>query len=161
MALKPILDLVKNRLPFLSASDDVLVNDFITETYYYLQSYLAKPDADVETEASYTGLQRMLIADMTAYDLVKRKAIQTTGGTAGAAPETKILKRAKADVTEAEFVVTTARDGSLIQISTTDFLATLKEAICHKASALLLTLPLCAQDAAGDEPAGIGFIYIG
>lgn len=150
MALAPVLQLIKNRLPYLHSSYDPTIEQFITESYYFLQSYLNKLDADVEVEASYRPLERMLVADLTAYQLIKRKAIETSAGTETQAPAAKMIKRAKADVVETEFMTIKASDGTFIQLDTVKLIAEITRDMCAKAEALGIGLPYCPLPTASD-----------
>ena len=150
MALAPINDLVKNRLPF--ATDiDAKIEDFKTESFYYFQPYLLKTDMQVEMEGDYTPLERMMIADYTAYQLLVRKAVEGAGGTSGSGSGSgaKQLKKAKADVVETEFGYAKADEGSAILLKTDQLIADLKQSICDKAKAinlkqgLAINLPFC------------------
>lgn len=144
MALKAIKELVKNRLPFWSADWDTVTEDFITEQYYFLQTYTGFSVTDVETEAKYTGTLRLLVTSLTAFSLVKRKYIQGVGGVnGGAATGAKHIKSAKADVVEAEFEYAKSKDGNAMIIDTESLLQELKSEICQYASVLLYRLPMC------------------
>lgn len=144
MAIQSVQIMVKNRLAYLTVAQDTIIDQFRVEACYLLQTESEKADADVETEAGYKPLFNMLFADMVAYWLVKRKVIQNLAGdgtTSGTAAKT--LKKAKADVVEAEFVVVKASDGALIQMETTEFLLDLLKDICAKSLALDIFNPLC------------------
>lgn len=143
MALEPITQLVKNRLPFLGTAHEAKIVAFTSEAFYFFQTYLKKPDEEVETEATYKPLERMLIADYVAYNLLVNKAIETTGGTDGEAPTTKMVKRTKADVVETEFMTVKASDGTLIQIDAEKLIAQLQRDLCNKAYTLGVYLPMC------------------
>ena len=150
MPLSPIIDLVKNRLPF--ATDiDAKIESFTFEAFYYFQPYLIKSDIDVEVEATYTPLETMMISDYVAWQLLVRKAVEVSGGTTsgGSGSGAKQLKKAKADVVETEFGYATANDGSAIMVKTDQLIADLKLSICEKARAinlkqnLSIDLPFC------------------
>jgi hypothetical protein len=145
MAIPTVREMVTDRLPYLTpGSNDVQVERMRIKMVYLMQSQTGKSDADVEPEANYKAIENILFADMVSYQLVKTKAIQTMAGDGSAAGGgAKILKRAKADVTEAEFIVTKAEDGSLIQMSTTTFLADLLKEICSTGNSIGYTVPWC------------------
>jgi hypothetical protein len=146
MPLSPIIDLVKNRLPF--ATDiDAKINSFTTEAFYFFKPYLLKTVLNVEVEASYTPLETMMIADYVAWQLLVRKAVETSGGTTsgGSGSGAKQLKKAKADVVETEFGYATANDGSAIMLDTTKLIADLLLSICNKAKAINLDQGLSIQ----------------
>lgn len=139
MALKAVLELVKNRLPFmpLDGSCDEKAEDFKLEQYYYLQSYCNISDADVEEDSSYTGLKRMLVADLVAYYLIVREVVKITGGEdGGAATGSKHIKKGKADVVEAEFEYSKASDGNTIAMETKKLVEELRIGICTKAQTI-------------------------
>ena len=147
MALDPIIDLVKCRLPF--ATDiDAKITSFTTEAFYLLHNVFGVFDPDIENETAYSPLQRTLIADYVAYILLMRKAIQTAGGTTSGEQGNggKLLKRAKADVVESEFIYSTAADGSSVMIKTDELISELKQSICDKGRALNVNLPFTFCD---------------
>lgn len=131
-------------MPFTEPStNDTLIERMRVKMTYLMQNQTGKADNQVEPEANYKPLENILFADMVCYQLVKTKAIQNMAGNGTTAGGTKILKRAKADVTEAEFVITKAEDGSLIQIDTTTFLKDLLAEICAEAQVLNYNVPWC------------------
>lgn len=146
MAIPSVKQMVLNRLPYLTdiTATTTLIEQFRIEATYFLQNQFKVSDADVETEATYKALQNMLFADMVTYWLVERKVIQTQAGdgtSEGSAAKT--LKRAKADVTEVEFVTIKAADGALISMTTVDFMSALLRDICSKAKVLGIYHPFC------------------
>lgn len=148
MAIPSVKQMVLNRLPYLvdNGGTTTLIDQFRIEATYFLQNQFKKEDADVENEATYKPLQNMLFADMITYWLIERKVIQTQAGdgtSAGTAAKT--LKRAKADVTEVEFVTIKAADGALITMTTVDFMASLLRDICSKAKVLGIYHPFCVR----------------
>lgn len=158
MALQDITTLVKHRLPFLHADYDAKIESFKTESFYFLQKYFGKDDNDVETESTYKPLERMLVADLTAYNLIVSKAIEMTGGNGSTAPATKTIKRAKADVVETEFMNIKASDGTFIQLETGSLLQEIRRALCDKAAALGIGLPMCSLATA--DTAALPFIFV-
>lgn len=145
MAIHSVREMVHDRLPYTSpVSYDAVIERTRIKMVYLMQSQTGKSDADVEPEANYKPLENILFADMVSYQLVKSKAILTMAGDGSSSSGgAKIVKKAKADVTEAEFIVTKAEDGSLIQISTKDFLADLLAEICATGHALGYQVPWC------------------
>lgn len=158
MALGTINELVKERLPYLTADNDSTIASFLTEAFYFFQTDFEKLDADVEDETKYTNLQRSFLADYVAYLLISKKSIETSGGTGGAAGTGTLLKRAKADVTEAEFMQVKASDGTLIMMSTKDLMHQLKVQLCSKAAKLNISLWLCDIESHGSVIAPL--IYV-
>lgn len=146
MAIASVKVMVNDRLPYTTpGSFDLVIERTRVQMCYLMQSQTGKPDADVEAEANYKALENMLFAAMVAYQLVKSKVIQnmagdgTTGGTAA-----KTLKKGKADVTEAEFVVVKASDGALIQMETSKFLEDLLLEICTWGRSMGYAVPWCS-----------------
>lgn len=138
-----IIDIVKQKLPFLVPADDVVVELEIVQSFYALQKYLVKTDAEVEIETNYTTLQKMLVAYYTAYNLVNRKALVSLGGSNGNAPETnQIIKKVKADVVETEFQDTNGENTLILDTET--ILSGLKSLVCQTATTLNIRLPLCS-----------------
>jgi hypothetical protein len=157
MALGSIFSLVQDRLPFIQTEEEV--NPKMIEVMYILQSETKLDDTLVEIEGSYTSVQRILIADITAYYLLQKEAKKNVGGTNGQ-PGTngKVLKRAKADVVESEFEVLKVGEGQISQ-STVDMLADLKSRACNGARKLGYIIPLCLDQIWEFEtPAFIGFV---
>lgn len=144
MAIQSVNQMVKNRLTFLTGTSDVIIEQFRVEACYLLQEESEKADVDVETEAGYVPVFNMMFADMIAYWMIARKAIETMAGngttTTGGA---KVIKKAKADVVEAEFMIVKASDGALIQIDTTQLMVNFLEGVCSKALVLDIFNPLC------------------
>ncbi|WP_291726176.1 hypothetical protein [Bernardetia sp.] len=143
-----IKDIIQNRLPFLNYSDttvDARLDKIISEVQWTLQKPLGKDDADVELEASYSQQEIILIGVYVAYLVVLRKAFTTLAGDTETSEEAsaKTLKKAKADVVEAEFHISKASDGSSIQLDTETLLASLKKEICDTAALLGITLVIC------------------
>lgn len=143
MAIRAVKDIVHSKLPFLLTTDDPEIESYRVEMAYLLQTQTGKADVDVEAEANYKSLENMLFASMVSYHMAKDHVVKITGGIAGAAPSTKVLKKAKADVVETEFQVVKASDGALFTIPTEKwFLAILKE-ICDYSRTLAYANPLC------------------
>ena len=147
MALGEVLALVKEKLPYADDSSfDTVIQSEKLQQYYYLQVYKGLEDSEVETDSNWTGLWRLLVVNLVCYQMIRTKAIQTTGGSFGDTnPDTRKLKKAKADVVEAEFVYIKASDGSLIQMSAEDAMNKFKETICSYAKTLKINLSLCQK----------------
>lgn len=147
MALQSILEMVKNRLPFLPASSlDATISQYIFEQFYYLQKWTLLSNADVEDESKYSGLQKMLVAELCSYSLLERKAIENVGGSQGAAPEgAKRIKKGKADVVEAEFDYGKASDGNFFGGTSEALMGEFAKKACEYAATLEYTLPLCQK----------------
>jgi len=143
-----IKDIIQNRLPFVDFTDttvDTRLDKIIMEIQYTLQKPLQKEDADVEDESKYSQQEIILIGVYSAYLGLFRKAIITVAGDSETSEQasSKTLKKAKADVVEAEFQVIKASDGSTIQIDSEKLLALLKEEICDTAALLGISLVIC------------------
>lgn len=149
-----IKDIIQNRLPFLNYSDatvDARLDKIISEVQWTLQQPLGKDNADVELEASYSQQEIILIGVYVAYLVVLRKAFTTLAGDTETSEEAsaKTLKKAKADVVEAEFHVNKASDGAAIQLDTETLLDTFKNEICDKAAELEIVLTICNECSRG------------
>lgn len=156
MALQNIIDLVKGRLPYLNNADDNAINSKTTEAFYFLQPQTKKSDADVETEANYKPLERMLISDLVSYWLLKKRITENVAGTGGSTTVTpmKIVKKGKADVTEAEFEIPKAQDGIFLGLNAEKLLEEIRKDLCAKAAQLNFYLPeICGEQVCDVIPA--------
>lgn len=162
MALQSIEDLVKERLSFVPATGwENKIESYKLQMYYYLQKYLQVEDADVEVDDTYTGLKKMLVKELVVYNMIVEKAITTTGGsTSTSVPGegTKRIKKAKADVVEAEFEYGKASDGTSIALQTEKLIPELKKNICSYARTLGFGLPEFCPDKKYLKPAFLSFI---
>ena len=152
-----IIDIIQNRLPFLNYSDSAVetrIGKMIMEVQYTLQIPLKKEDADVEIEVNYQQREIILIGVYTAYLLTLRKAFTTLAGDTETSEQAsaKTLKKAKADVVEAEFHINKASDGSTIQLDTETLLASLKKEICDTAALLGIKLVICDDCSISEYP---------
>lgn len=146
MALGTVLELVIIRLPFIPTDNslDPTIESFKEEQMWFLQKFTGLADGDVLDESKYTGLLRVLLADLTAYEMVVRKAIETTGGVDGSAPaSTKILTKGAAGPAEAEFDIAKAQDGVTIALKGEKLLPELLRSICTNSAVLNYALPQC------------------
>lgn len=143
MAIRAITDIVKSKLPFLVVADDPTIESYRIEMCYFLQGQTGKEDIDVEAEANYKALENMLFADMVSYNMGKDQVAKVTGGVAGAAPTSKILKKAKADVVETEFTIVKSSDGANWSIPTDVWFTSLLKDICDKSRTLGIENPMC------------------
>lgn len=146
MANEAIIDLVKLRLPFIptDSSKDDLINSIITEVFYLVQKCSGLSNDDVEDETKYTGLLKYLVVRYVCYLLIYYKIIEIVGGINGAVPSvTKRIKKAKADVVEAEFDYAKASDGSTLSMEATNLMRGLISEICNYASMIGCTLGIC------------------
>lgn len=143
-----IKDIIQNRLPFVDFTNTTVesrLNTIIMEVQYTLQIPLKKEDDEVEVEASYTQQEIILIGVFSAYLALFRKAIATLTGDTETSEQAsaKTLKKAKADVVEAEFHISKASDGSSIQLDTKTLVDNLKKELCDTAALLKITLVIC------------------
>lgn len=156
MAIASVKEMVNERLPFTTPNSyDTPIEKIRVQMTYIMQNQTLKTDIDVETEINYRPLENILFSLMVCYQFIKIKALQTMAGD-GVNPGTaaKTLKRAKADVTEAEFTVVKAADGALIQVPTVDLMKDLLVEICSTAQILKYNCPWC-QLALDEIPAFI------
>lgn len=145
MAIAPVLTMVHQRLPFTSPSaNDATIESIRVQMTYLMQPQTKKIDAEVEDELNYTPRENMLFAAMTAYQLVKSQVMLVLAGNgttiSGGA---KILTKGKADVVEAEFSVAKSIDGSILGMTTTDWLDILLKEICAMGQMLGYNVPWC------------------
>lgn len=149
MALKSVDVMVRNRLQFVPAGEwEELIEDFETEQMYYLNTYLdpKKEPADIEDESKWLGVERLLLAECTTYELLTRQIMTTLGGDAADSESSpgsnsKMVKSAKADVVEAEFEYAKAEDGRTLAVKASQLVVELRDSICRYAQALGFYLP--------------------
>ncbi len=155
MALKSVLELVKNKLPYLPAdtSKDDLINDYKIEQYYFLQPYLNTAAANLENDNHYIGIARLLIVELVVYNMIVNKVLLNMEGSQGAAATgSKKIKKGKADVGEAEFEYANAADGNTLLMKTESLLPQVKQNICHYAATLKISLPMCVPESTKYRP---------
>jgi len=161
MALQTVEQLVKERLSFIPATGwETKIESYKLQMYYFLQKYLQVADADVENDAIYTGLKRMLVKELVVYNMIVEKVITTTGGsssTSAPGEGTKRIKKGKADVVEAEFEYGKASDGTSIAMETEKLIPELKANICSFSRTLGIILPGFCPDRKLDKPPFITF----
>lgn len=152
MALQSVEDMVRGWLPWLPPAGqnlplDAQITAYKINTYYFLQSYLGIADVDVENDAIYTGVKRLLVAAMVAYDMIVNKVYENLGGNSTGTVQpgsgAQRIKKGKADVVEAEFDYSKASDGNALLMNTEKLLADLKAKICAYAVTLKINLPMC------------------
>lgn len=148
MALLPVLGLVKEYLPFLNdGTQDAKIESRITQVQYFLQKYFKIADADIEDQTKYTGLQNILVAKVSAYELLNTKSVELAAGnaTTGTTPETTFLKKAQADVVEAEFDQFDIKKSATLAKSSAQLMSDLLTEICSISQTLGVSLPYCQQ----------------
>jgi len=146
--LQPILGLVKEKLPFLSdGSKDSLINSEMIQVMYYLQPYLKKTDEKVEEEDEYKPLERILISWLVSYNLLQNKSIELAGGNSSTGEEVNnsFLKKAKADVVEAEFEQLDKKKTVTLAQDTEIMAANMLKQACAVSRTLGININLCAQ----------------
>lgn len=145
MAIASVHDMVNERLPYTAnVSYDDQIEATRIQMCYLMQNQTEKDDSEVEIEADYKPLENILFSMMVSYQMIQSKILQTMAGDgtlAGTAAKT--LKRAKADVVEAEFIIVKAEDGALIQMKMSDYLPMLLNEICATARVLNYACPWC------------------
>jgi hypothetical protein len=110
-----------------------------------MQPYLKKLDSEVEDEINYTNTQKLLIAYFTAYNVNNREALINIAGQNGNAPTlSRLIKKAKADVTEAEFESPSSENSFILSVE--KIASELKMLVCQTARSLGIRLPMCAND---------------
>lgn len=142
--LLPIVDLVKESLSYLGDDKDSLINSRKIQTMYFLQNLLKKTDEEVEDESKYKSLEKILISRITAYELLNKKAIELSGGDSltGDGPDNSFLKKAKADVVEAEFEQLDIKKTASLAQTSEQIMANLKNEICAYAYQLGISIPI-------------------
>lgn len=145
MALKTIPELVCSRLPWLSPVNDLdAITTVLDMQFVLLQAYTKKTDDELDNPSSYTRLEQILFAELTAYYMLLQRVAGTGGGVDGQAPVVnKTLTKTKADVVEAEFTIVKASDGGQLMIKTETLLGEIKSAACSIARELKYRIPLC------------------
>lgn len=146
MALASVLTLVKEELPFLNDGTlDSIINSRILQVQYFLQKYFSIADADVDDETKYTPLQNILVSKITAYGLLTRKAIELAGGNSSSStgPQNTFLKKAQADVVDAEFDQIDIKKSLSLGQSSDQLLSNIQLEICTIAQTLNVLLPYC------------------
>lgn len=160
MPLLTVEEIIKEKLAFVpDTAWQTKILTYKNEQMYYLNTYLkiseTNDPVEIEDESKWTGMARLLLAEVTAYNLIIHKAIETTGGTetSSTGAGSKIVKKGKADVVEAEFEVAKAEDGRTIALKTSALLPVLKENICRYAQTLGIFLPGYCGEESVDIPA--------
>jgi len=139
--------MVKKLVPYLTDAQDTATSEWICMSQWELQSYLGIADVDVEDESKYTNRQNILVAHHTAYKMLCERVLLNMEGNTddSVVPNNKTLKRAKADVTEVEFQVGKASDGSKLLMTAAQLKDDIQKKTCHLAWSLDISLPLCAD----------------
>jgi len=161
MPQKTVEQMVYNRLPFLAVTpqNSELISDFKQEMYYYLQPWTRFADDIVEEDSSYRGLRRMLVAELTAHTILKRKIVTNLGGVGGSSSSGgKHIKKGKADVVEAEFEYAKAGDGNELLMESVDLIAEIKATYCKYGYSLGYYLPDCEKKIPFTMPSFVSFV---
>lgn len=151
MAVESVKNMVLADLPFLTdAADATKIENYRVQMCWLMQSETGKEDVDVETEGEYSNLENMMFAAMVKFKIAERRVTENMEGNVtdsiAAGAGTKRLKRAKADVAEAEFEGTKASEGQRLQMLTKEwFIACIRE-ICAYSGQLGYSNPLCIRD---------------
>lgn len=145
MAIGSVNQMVHDRLPFTSpAGNDAIIERWRVQMCYLMQDQTQKSDAAVETEIGYKALENMLFAGMVAYQLINNKIVLTLAGNGvSGGGGAKILTKGKADVVEAEFTVSKAIDGAMLQMDTETFLDRLCLELSGMAQGMGYRVPFC------------------
>ena len=158
MAINSISEVVYSRVPWLaSPADDVKVNGYISQTQIMLQIPLSKDDSVVFDESTYTQQELLLTGLYASYSLVENKAMQSSANS-GNQQGNKIVKKAKADVTEVEFEILNKNNSFFVDAKT--LMESLAEEICNLATTMKINLPLCRDRYKGYQPADVGVNFI-
>ncbi len=159
MPLQSVEDIIKQKLSFVPQTGwETKIETYKHEQMYYLNEFLIISETGDETviedEANWIGMKRLLLAEITTYQLIINKVISTTGGAAGetTGSGSKMIKKAKADVVDAEFEYAKADDGRTIAMKTEALLPELKANVCRYAKTLNINLPGYCPEERGDLP---------
>ena len=127
--LGSMLELLKRRVTFEEAQNSEILG-MAQEVCVELEIALGKLHFDF---LDYSNLERMLIADLTAYQYIE------AGMTKGASNTTdSIIKKVKADVVEVEYDTNISSNNSKSSV-----LERLKKSACAKAFTLGISLSIC------------------
>lgn len=143
------IDFVFQLLPFLipapaNPNDVILVEGYIMQSRIELQCDLGKTDEQVFVESEYNNQEKMIVALYTSCNLLVGEAIENVGGSQGGAPkQNKILSKAKADVTEAQWTIPKAADGNAIILGVPGMCASFKKRMCSTAKSCGIKLTIC------------------
>ena len=101
MALDTVENLVKNRLNFITPSEDALLTMYKLEVYYELSPYfdIEQTEAEIEDDSNYTGTIRSLIADITSCYMLYWKSIVESLGEFGKIVYTEFVGAGLNDIT--------------------------------------------------------------
>ena len=81
MALGTVDELVKEKLSFVPATGwETKIESYRLQQCYFLQKWSGLSDTEVEDEANYVGLKKMLVSELVVYQMIIEKVITTTGG---------------------------------------------------------------------------------
>lgn len=160
MALQSVKEIVNQKLYFIADTPafDQLIETYQHEQMYYLNTYLfISPDnipTEIENETSWEGMNRLLLAEITAYQLILNKVIKTTGGAEGDKPGAgaRMLKKGEAKPVSAEFEYAKAEDGRTVAMKMEKLLPELKANICRFSQAVNIILPGYCPKEKGTPP---------
>lgn len=153
MAIASINEMVHQRLSCLNnTTDNTLIDSITIQQFYFMQGQTLKTDADVETESNYKPLEKILFAALVSYNMLKKRIMENMAGSGGSSTVTpgKIVKKAKADVVEAEFEIPKASDGIFLNMNATQVLAELVKEICSTAYMLHYCIPEICEEYPAD-----------
>lgn len=157
MPLKAVYDMVINRLAFVPQTGwEENIDDFKTEQMYYLDQFI-DITGDIEDEANWTGMNRILLAELTTYQTLIKEIVGVVGGdgseTSTPGSGTKMIKKGKADVVEAEFEYSKADDGRTLSVKANQLVGELKQSICRYATSMGIHLPgYCPDEDVDPQP---------
>ncbi|GAB4493385.1 MAG: hypothetical protein OHK0045_22790 [Raineya sp.] len=135
--LGDILELVKKRFDF-EDNQALEIKSIAWEVCIELEPSLGKLYQDF---MSYTDLERLLIADLTAFRCFEFHIYTKNSKSSGDFP----IKKVKADVVEVEYDSSNSSSKQLL-------MSNLKNSICQKAAALGICLAMCSQNKDEDYP---------
>lgn len=124
-----IIELVKRRVIFSESENNEIVS-MAQEICVELEKPLGKLHIDL---LDYSDLERLLIADLTAYQYIEAKMTKSASNTADS-----IIKKVKADVVEVEYDTNISSNTSKSAV-----LEKLRKSACAKAYTLGISLSIC------------------
>lgn len=124
-----ILELVKRRVTFEEAQNSEILG-MAQEVCVELETALGKLHFDF---LDYSNLERMLIADLTAYQYIESQMTKSASNTADS-----IIKKVKADVVEVEYDTNISSNTSKSGV-----LEKIRKSACAKAFTLGISLSIC------------------
>ncbi len=143
-SLGTISELIVKRLEKYGPSDNIVASCKL-EAIYVLQKALGKTEVvDVEDESNYEGLEKIIIADVAAYKILKVFVTSLmVGDSGGNIDDGSRIKKGSVGQNSAlvEFDYVNSEDGNNLLMGSKDLLSCLAENVCISAKALCIRVP--------------------